>query len=208
MAPEAWRGIRSAQTDIWSVAVMLYEMVAGRSPFPGDNNWDVLRHAVEFREPDPLPDALPPRLRNAILTGLQKNPQDRFRSADEMLAKLRDPSAPASRIITDTIASGLGNVHDKLRDLNEIVHALENFTQQSDNHFYIGHTLVKCASFIEDHDDRDSAESLIEELIGEMDSFERTVSIAKVRDLVRYFKRLRKEFVDQAQRLTGTANFV
>lgn len=214
MAPEVWRGNRSEQTDLWSVGVMLYEMLTGASPFPNDT-WEGLRRAVEFQEPQRLPDAVPARVQNAVYTALQKDPQSRFRSADEMVASLKNPSSPASRIIFDTTTSGLGSIHDKVRDLDSILHALENFTPQMNSHFYIGNTLVKCASFIEDHDCRDIAETLVEDLIGEVESIERSplpsservVSISKVRNLVRYFKQLKREYLTAAQRMTSTASF-
>src|SRR6185295_4578344 len=88
MAPEAFDGKRNEQTDLWSVGVMLYQMLAGRLPFP-QTDMTSLMGAILTRNPDPLPISVPGPMQEVINRALAKNPQQRFRSAAEMRAALR-----------------------------------------------------------------------------------------------------------------------
>jgi CYTH domain-containing protein/predicted ATPase len=83
MAPEAFDGVRSVQTDLWSVGVLLYELLAGRLPFP-DHDWTALIKAVVTQPPEPLPDSVPASVRGIVHRALEKDPARRFPSAREM----------------------------------------------------------------------------------------------------------------------------
>ena len=96
MAPEAWEGKRSEQTDLWSVGVMLYEMLAGYRPFPETNRM-VLWRAICEAAPKELPSNVSANLLAVVLRSLEKHPNSRYQSADEMLGCLRGgrlPTAP------------------------------------------------------------------------------------------------------------------
>ena len=82
MAPEAFDGIRNAQTDIWAVGVMFYEMLTGNYPFRADSVMEIMG-AIMTREPEPLPPEIEPSLRRIIAKALKKRPADRYaRAAD------------------------------------------------------------------------------------------------------------------------------
>jgi serine/threonine protein kinase len=87
MSPEQARGLRvDASTDIWSLGVLLYEMLARRVPFAGETPSDCLVAIVD-REPPPLADSasgVPPALEAVINKALRKNPAERFQTAREM----------------------------------------------------------------------------------------------------------------------------
>lgn len=83
MAPEVSKGRYDASVDIYALGVMLYEMLTGAPPFVGDSIGEVLmKHMTE--EPDLTGIEEP--FRSTIQKALQKNPEDRFQSAEEMVA--------------------------------------------------------------------------------------------------------------------------
>ena len=101
MSPEQARGEPvDARADVWSLGVMLYEMIAGRRPFGGDSI-EALVSSILTQEPAPLeslrPDVLP-ELARVVELALVKEPAERYASAAEMLADLESMRMPRRRL--------------------------------------------------------------------------------------------------------------
>jgi eukaryotic-like serine/threonine-protein kinase len=104
MAPEQGRGRPTTPaTDIYSVGVVLYEMLAGRPPFAGESAVELaLRHLQDT--PPPLSVRLPPALAEIVDRALAKDPAERYADGAEMadalvLARRQATSSQRNRVV-------------------------------------------------------------------------------------------------------------
>ena len=92
MSPEQARGEKvDARTDIFSLGVLLYEMIAGRVPFAGTTPGEVIA-AILRDEPPPLSECLPdapPELERIIITALRKDRAVRYQTAEDLQTDLK-----------------------------------------------------------------------------------------------------------------------
>lgn len=93
MAPEQMKTARATdlRSDIWSMGVVMYQMLAGRPPFEAET-YAALVLMVGNEPPAPLHVAIPPGLKDIVWRCLEKDPQNRIQNAGE-LARMLAPYA-------------------------------------------------------------------------------------------------------------------
>lgn len=85
MSPEQAQGLKvDYRSDIYSLGVVLYEMLAGRIPFEGDTSWTLIFKHIN--EPPPTIEGIQPVVQKVIDRALAKKPEDRYQSARELAA--------------------------------------------------------------------------------------------------------------------------
>jgi serine/threonine protein kinase/tetratricopeptide (TPR) repeat protein len=93
MSPEQARGLETdARTDLWSLGVVLYEMIAGRAPFEGETMSDVIISILEH-EPAPLARFaldVPAELQRIVRKCLTKERDERYQTARDLMIDLKN----------------------------------------------------------------------------------------------------------------------
>lgn len=99
-SPEHAKGVMTGEkSDIYSLGIVLYQMLTGRLPFLGESPISVaLKHLQEhFEEPRKVNPLIPQSVENVIIKSMRKNPAERYQSAKEMLHDLETCLSPQRR---------------------------------------------------------------------------------------------------------------
>lgn len=91
MSPEQFQGgVLDQRSDLYSVGVILFEMFTGGPPFHGTTMWQLMQSHLQKAPPTPssILHDIPAGMDNVILRALEKKPEKRFQTADEMILAL------------------------------------------------------------------------------------------------------------------------
>jgi serine/threonine-protein kinase len=102
MAPEQIQGGEvDARSDIFSFGIVLFEMLTGKTPFRGEHD-AALMYSIVNEEPDSVLKYhadLSPELDRIIRRALEKDPEDRYQSAADMVSELRHEQKKSGRVV-------------------------------------------------------------------------------------------------------------
>ncbi|HET9957915.1 MAG TPA: serine/threonine-protein kinase [Polyangiaceae bacterium] len=105
MAPEQLKNAKDvdARADIWSLGIVLYELIAGVPPYPGETPWDLMSAIISDEIPalrTVRPDA-PALVDRVISRCLEKDRERRFSNLAELVVALKDAAPPEARVSID-----------------------------------------------------------------------------------------------------------
>lgn len=106
MAPEQIQGGDvDGRSDLFSFGIVLFEMLAGRTPFRGEHE-AAMMYSIVNEEPESIEKVrsdLPAPLANLIQRALEKDPSDRYQHADDMVSELRRIQKQSARVSRSSI---------------------------------------------------------------------------------------------------------
>jgi eukaryotic-like serine/threonine-protein kinase len=130
MSPEQVRGAEvDGRSDLYSVGVVLYEMITGVRPIEGEGSWDVMNgHLHQLPQP-PIArvPGLEPALSRYILQALEKNPDNRFRNAAEFSAAIQSGLPSPDPLPTPSPVSTPASIPFEAAGLERLTRELANY---------------------------------------------------------------------------------
>jgi serine/threonine protein kinase/DNA-binding NarL/FixJ family response regulator len=102
LAPEAVAGKPAdRRTDLYAMGAVLYELLTGRPPFAGDDPLAIISQILNtpLTPPRALDASIPPEMEQVVVKLLAKDPNDRYSSAEEVLAVLPSPAEAETKAL-------------------------------------------------------------------------------------------------------------
>ncbi|MEO8436521.1 MAG: protein kinase [Pyrinomonadaceae bacterium] len=128
IAPELFLGSPADQrSDTWSLGVILYEMLAGRTPFAGETRRDLIKSILN-EDPALISAGVPLALENIVRRALEKKPAERYASVLDLAADLKrvneqlesDVARPALQTSQDSSANNIEAEHAATFDIGKL----------------------------------------------------------------------------------------
>jgi serine/threonine-protein kinase len=117
-------GESDRRTDVYSAAVIFWELLTLRRAFRSDNQLHVMKQVIggEISRPSEFADGIPEAVEAIVMRGLSKNPDDRFANAEEMaLALERAQPYASAREVSEWVAAVAGDeLHARAKEVEEL----------------------------------------------------------------------------------------
>ena len=140
MSPEQAEGKTTIdhRSDIFSTGILLYELITGKRMFSGDSTLKLLSQVqrLEYDPPEQVNENLPPKLYDIIHQALEKEPEQRYQSCDDMLTDLEEMMAkwsmrPTSRELSQYMTRLFDDdIHTEREELDDLENVLPNVSAE------------------------------------------------------------------------------
>ncbi len=106
MAPEAWKGKFYKESDIFSIGVILYELLTGINPFFADNLEEISKKIKKGIKARDIPAELDEQVKETLMKALSPDPQERFHSAREFYDSLTGTVDQRTEVVVMSFKKG------------------------------------------------------------------------------------------------------